>query len=103
MVPPPSPTRRCCNEETCPRVVVSCILEADDPIEGRVDTAASLVAQTCSDLNSDELEGCFTGLFGIPAECLLFERFRAAYQTERDALHGERLVHEVARMIGRRE
>lgn len=95
--------RRCCDEESCPRLAVSRIIETDDPIDTRVDMAASAVAQTCSNLTSDELMGCFTGLFKIDSDCRLFDRFRTMYQAERDALDGERLIHEVARMIQRRD
>ena len=97
----PTRTRRCCDEETCPRLAISRIIESDDPIDLRVDLAASAVAQTCSNLTSEELEGCFSGLFKISPDCRLFDRFRTIYQGERDALEGERLIHEVARMIGR--
>ena len=55
--------------------------------------AACLVADTCGRLSVPELRFCFGTMFEIGSECNFFDRFRVVYQTERDALEGERMIN----------
>ena len=83
-------SRPCCDEDACIRKDIANLLEPESSIEDRVCLAASAVARTCGKLNPAELRFCASRLFDVPAECDLAKTFLVAYQTERDALDGER-------------
>jgi hypothetical protein len=62
------------------------LLEPESPIVDRICIAACVVAQTCSNLDLDDLRQCASKLFDVPPECELTRAFITAYQTERDAM-----------------
>ena len=68
-------------------------------MEDRADAAARLVAEACGRLSVPELQFCFRTLFEIPAECRLFDRFRVAYETERDRTEGLRRNQRLAAVL----
>jgi len=83
-------TRSCCDDDSCIRKDIANLVDPDSPIVDRVYVAATAVARTCGKLTSDELHVCATRLFDSPPECDLTKAFVIAYQTERDALAGQR-------------
>ncbi len=87
---PVAPTRSCCDEDSCIRKDIANLLDPDSPVVDRVYVAATAVARTCGKLTSDELRVCAARLFESPPECDLTKAFVIAYQTERDALAGQR-------------
>ena len=56
----------------------------------RLCLAACVVAQTCSNLDQDDLHRCAAKLFDVPPECDLAEAFVLAYETERSAMAARR-------------
>ena len=92
MMAPGTTARLCCSDRSCPYRDTALELHPDDPIEDRIHLVAIEVAGTCTTLGPADLASCFVKLFDIPAECQLFERFRAVYQAECDALHEGRYL-----------
>ena len=85
-------TRPCCNESTCPREEISKWLNPDAPESQRVRRAACKVAAVCGSVTRDSLRECFSIMFEAPPECRLCDEFVLAYETERDALEGQRAL-----------
>jgi hypothetical protein len=75
-------------------------MDPDSPIEDRIYVAATAVARTCGSLTAAELSVCASRLFDSPSCCDLTKAFVIAYQTERDALAGQRDI-EKRRAAGR--
>jgi hypothetical protein len=82
--------RPCCDEDVCVRKDIANLLDPNAPIVDRICVAASAVARTCGKLSPAELSVCASRLFDVPGECDLAKTFLVAYQTERDALEGQR-------------
>ncbi len=76
----------CCGDEPCGRAEFVKLVTPDDPLEPHVDRVAREVASGCNPLDGDRLVDCFEYVFELSHECVLFDRFRAAYHTERDRL-----------------
>ncbi len=76
----------CCDQDTCIRKQLASLLEPDSPIVDRICVAACVVAQTCHNLEEDDLRLCASRLFDVSPECELTNAFIVAYQTERDAM-----------------
>lgn len=85
-------SRPCCDQETCIRRELAILLDPDAPIVDRVVAAACEVAQTCSSLSAHDLHSCASKIFDVLPECDLSNTFVMAYQTERDAIAGQRLI-----------
>ena len=75
----------CCPQEQCSHAELSRLETPEDPIGDRVENAGRSVAATCPMLNPRQLENCFSKLFEITPDCHLYDRFRAAYRSERAA------------------
>ena len=76
----------CCGDEPCGRAEFVKLITPDDPLEPHVDRVAHEVAGGCNPLYGDRLAECFEYVFELSRECVLFDRFCAAYRLERDRL-----------------
>lgn len=68
------------------------MLDPGAPIVDRVIAAACEVAQTCATLSPQDLHGCASKIFDVLPECDLSSTFVMAYQTERDAIAGQKMI-----------
>lgn len=78
-----SPEANCCERGTCPKDVISQLLQPEFPLTGRVRAVAREVAGLCGGMTESETVTCFGSLFGAGPECRLFTEFQHAYTSER--------------------
>lgn len=88
----PRRSRPCCDQDTCIRQELAALLDPGAPIVDRAVEAACEVAQTCATLSPGDLRSCASKIFDVLPECDLSSAFVMAYQTERDAIAGQRLI-----------
>jgi hypothetical protein len=82
-----SPRRpACCGDEPCGRAEFVKLVTPDDQMEPYVDRLAREVAGECPVLDSDGLAECFEYVFELSRECVLFDRFCAAYRSKREGM-----------------
>jgi len=85
-------SRPCCDESSCPREEFSRLLNPDAPDSRRARLIACKIAEICGVVTRDTLRRCFSQIFEAPPECWLCDEFIHAYEIERDALEGKRLI-----------
>ncbi len=76
----------CCSDEPCGRAEFVKLITPDDPLEHSVDRVAREVARACNPLDGHRLPECFEYVFDLSRECVLCDRFCAAYRAERNRL-----------------
>ncbi len=78
----------------CGRAEYVRMILPDDPMEGHVDRLAREVAAECPSMAAGDLARCFEHVFELSRECVMFDRFCAAYQAERSIIGGDAPCHE---------
>ncbi len=70
----------CCGDEPCGRAEFVELITPDDALERSVDRIAREVARACNPLDGDIVAECFAYVFDLSRECVLCDRFCAAYR-----------------------
>jgi len=76
-----------CNREICPREIVTLAIDPRVRLRNTVREVAAEVAKLCGSVEEEDLKRCFSRLFQIGPDCLLWREFAREYQAARASLN----------------